>query len=164
MSEILGNFYCFFSSFFGNNLADYLWGYNCGSEDFSNSIIFNQIGLMTGGISFLFVMTYYYIINSPKFNRWWSWAIMMLLNSLLALFSGYYWVYSDLKSGNIGNCLMFTQSSEGEAMDSSILNSDCWGFGIANFIIAFVFFTIFSLLLNWKSRNCRYSPLIEFTK
>ena len=136
MSDFLGNFYCYFQSFFGNNLADYLWGYNCASEDFSNSIIFNQIGLMTSGISLSIVVIYYYIINSPKFNRWWSWSIMLLINSFIALVSGYYWVSSDLRNGNIGNCLMFTQSAEGEIIDTNIISSDCWGFGFANSIIA----------------------------
>ena len=163
MSDFFGEFYCTFQDFFGTALATYLWGYRCTTDDYSGSIIFNQIGLCNIGISLGIVILYYYIINSPKFNRWWSWTIMLSINAITSLFIGYYWVYNDAINGNIDDCLMFQRSEEGEIIATNILNSDCWGFGIANLLISIILFIVLSALLNWKSSSCRHSPFIELT-
>ena len=46
MEELLGNIYSLLDSFYGKPLSEYLWGYNCESQDYSGDLIYNQIGII----------------------------------------------------------------------------------------------------------------------
>jgi hypothetical protein len=82
--------------------------------------------------SILSVVIFYYIINHPRFNRWWSWFIVCGINAILNLIIG---------------------KNEGEySIENGI------AFGIANAIVASAFFIIFSFCLRWWSRNCSTCP------
>lgn len=158
MEEILGNIYCWFESLFGQYLADHLWGFD--GSGYSRANVFNYIGLISLAISLLLVLTYYYIINHPRFNRWWSWLIVLLINGIINLFIGYAWTVSDYLNGNIADTLMYTRDENGEIASNLIMTSDCWGFGIANFFVSTLFFIVLSFCLKWWSRNCKHSPCI----
>lgn len=158
MEEILGNIYCWFESLFGQNLADYLWGYNCNTQAFDSKIPFNIIGLITIAISFVSVSTYYYLINHPRFNRWWSWLSVLGFTCIVSWCLGFWWTYSDYQNGMIGDCLMYTRNSQGAIISDLISTSDCIGFGIANAAVTLILFIIISFLIRSKSRNSKYSP------
>lgn len=160
--EILGNIYSWFESFFGQNLAEYLWGYNCETQVYDNPNLFNSIGLITIGISFLFVLAYYYLplplFNHPRFNKWWNWLIILLFASVLNFFIAYAWTINDFLNGNIGDCLMYTRDEQGNIILQHIFESDCWLFGMSNFFVSTMFFIVWSFLFKWKSPNCKHSP------
>ncbi len=156
MGNVLGTIYCFFNSFFGVNLEAHLWGFD--GVNYSNSIAFNAIGIMAILTSLFMVITYYYIINHPRFYRWWSWLIVLIINGTVNLFIGYSWTINDLNNGVIADSLMFLRDVNGDIVSELIYSSDCWGFGISNFILATIFFVIFSFILKWWSSNCKYSP------
>ena len=46
MEELLGNIYSLLDSLYGKPLSEYLWGYNCESQDYSGDLIYNQIGIV----------------------------------------------------------------------------------------------------------------------
>jgi len=163
MEELIGNIYCWFESIFGQNLAEYLWGYNCQTEIYDGKNLFNSIGVITIGISFVLVLAYYYLplflFNHPRSNRWWNWLIILLIAGIFNFFVAYGWTINDFLNGNIGDCLMYQRNSNGEIISQLIYKKDCWLFGLSNFFISAMFFIAWSLIFKWWSRNCKYSPI-----
>jgi hypothetical protein len=159
MDEVLGNIYCWFESLFGEHLAEYLWGYNCDAQTYDRNL-FNQTGLITGAVSLFCVVLYYYFINHPRFNRWWSWFIVLAVSSAAGLFIAYGRTVSDFRDGNIGDCLMYVRDEEGNITSHLIFESDCWMFGVTNAIVSAMFFVAFSFMFKWWSSNCKHSPFL----
>lgn len=160
---LLGNMYCWFKSLYSDNLSLYLWGFNPVTQAYDLPIRYNSIGLYTLIISLVIVLLYYYVIDHPRFCKWWSWLIMAIINSLVCLFVGYYCVLSDANAGKIPDELMYVRDETGEVIQQLIyIPGDCWGFGLSNAIMAFLFFLILSFLLHWWSRTAKYSPFIKF--
>lgn len=154
--------YSWFRDFYGSYLYDYFKGWNCQTQDFSNPNQFFPIGLIALAISLVVVLFYYYGINHPRFNRWWSWLIMLFVTALTALFFGFGKAYSHLYGGQIGDCLLYIIGYDNNGQEISrtqqIFTSNCWGFGFANMIVAILFFIFFSFCFKWGSRNCKHSP------
>ncbi|MDR1897728.1 MAG: hypothetical protein LBR10_13150 [Prevotellaceae bacterium] len=160
MNEILGQIYCWFESLFSQNFAEYLWGYNCDTQQYDNPNMFNQVGLLSIVVSLICVLLYYYAINHPRFSRWWHWLIVLIASGAINLFIGYGWTISDFRNGVIGDCLMYVRNEQGDIVNQLIYETDCWMFGVTNFIVSSGFFIIFSFALRWGSSNCRYSPFV----
>ncbi len=153
MEELLGDIYCWFEGLYGVDLADHLWGYDCNTGDYTKQNLFNFIGFISIGITFGVALIYYYVIDHPRFARWWHWLIILLLNSTICLFYGASKCLSDMNNGYISQCLM----SDGDG-NQLITASNCWGFGFANFIVCAVLFFIFSYIIKWGSKNCKNTP------
>jgi hypothetical protein len=164
MEKILGNIYCWFESLFGQNLAEYLWGYNCDAQDYSGINLFNSIGLITIIFSLVFVLAYYYLplilLNHPRCNRWWNWLIILLISSAICGFIAYGWIINDLLNGTIGECLMYTKDNQGNILAQLINKSDCYLFGFTNFILSSIIFVLWSIIFKWWSPNCKHSPCL----
>jgi len=147
--------YRWFASLFGGDMADYLSGYVCPSEESEGGYLasnqFIMYGVIALGIAFVVMFFYYYIINHPRFNKWWSWLLMLLLVGLSNLFIGALITSDDLSVGNMGECLI-----NGE--NGGIYDSNCWMFGLADFWVSAIFFIIFSIGLKWWSTNCKRTP------
>ena len=110
------------------------------------------------GISFVVVMFYYYILNHPRFCKWWSWLITLGVNSLIALFVGYGVVVNKYVNGYIHDSLMFQRDEDGNILAVLIGDGHCWGFGVANIFVAMIFFVVLSFLLKWWSGNAKHVP------
>lgn len=156
--ELIGRIYCFFESLFGQQLGEYLWGYNCETDGYTNPALFPRIALWTLLISLVISVLYYYVINSSRFHRWWSWLIMLFSNSLLCFFFAYWWIMEDYRNGLIGDCLLYQRDDSGDIVDYYITDSSFWGFSLANAIISLTIFFMLSMILKWGSSNCRKSP------
>ncbi len=156
--EFIGRIYCFFESLFGQQLGEYLWGYNCETDDFTNPVLFPRIALWTLVISLLISVLYYYIIDSSRFHRWWSWLIVLFSNNLLCFFFAYWWIKEDYLNNLIGDCLLYLRDESGDIVEFYITDSNFWGFSLTNAIISLVVFFVLSMILKWKSTNCRKSP------
>jgi hypothetical protein len=147
--------YRWFGSFFGGDMADYLSGYVCPSDVTDGGYLgeneFLMYGFIALGIAFAVMFIYYYAVNHPRFNRWWSWAIMLLFVGFANLFIGAFGTLGDLWAGNIEDCLV-------NGSNGGIGTATCWLFGLANLVISMVFFIILSFVFKWGSRNCKYSP------
>lgn len=160
---LLGNMYCWFKSFYSENLSLYLWGFNPTTGTYDLTLRYNSIGIYTLVISLIIMFLYYYVINHPRFCKWWSWLIMAGINSVIALFVGYYCVLSDEQAGKIPDKLMYLRDDSGQVVQQLIfIPEDCWGFGLSNMIMAFIFFLVFSFLFHWWSSVAKYSPFIKF--
>jgi len=110
-------------------------------------------------LSFTMVFIFYYIINHPRFNRWWSWLIMLLINAGLNFLYAWLITLSDLSNNFISDDLMYVRDvSTNEIITQKIIESNCIYFGITNAIIASVFFILFSFAFRWWSKNCSTCP------
>lgn len=167
ISKLLGDIYCWFESLFGQNLAEYLWGYNCETGDFSNPNLFNAIGLITIVLTLLFVLAYYYLplwgFNHPRTNRLRNWLIIFLISGMFNLLFAYLWTENDLLNGNIGECLMYAKDENGNVMQL-ISKNNLFLFGLSNFFVSSIFFIIFTYIFKWWSPNCRYSHILSIFK
>ena len=147
--------YRWFAALFGGDMADYLSGYVCPSKETEGGYIgsnqFVMYGFIALGIALAVMLIYYYVINHPRFNKWWSWLLMLVFVGLSNLFIGSIMTLNDLNAGNIGDCLI-----NGE--NGGIFNSNCWMFGLANFFVSAIFFIVFSIGLKWWSTNCKRTP------
>lgn len=147
--------YRWFVSLFGADMADFLSGYVCPTDIFDGGFDgkngFVMYGFIAMGIALALVILYYYVIDHPSFNRWWSWGIMLLTVGFANMFIGATMTLTDLNAGNIGDCLRYGSNGGVDPLT-------CWMFGLANFIVSVIFFIIFSLALKWWSRNANYSP------
>lgn len=83
---------------------------------------------------------------------------MLILNGAINLFIGYGMTYSDLLNGVISDDLLHVRDESGSAVEQLISQSNCWGFGIVNFIVSALFFLLVSFMLKWKSTACKHSP------
>lgn len=154
----LGNIYCLFEFLFGEYLAEHLWGYNCETQDYDSKIPFNSVGLTSIFVVLSSVLIFYYIINHPRFNRSWSWLIALGVTCVINWGIGFWWTYSDFQNGLIGDCLMYERNSDGAIISDLITKSDCVWFGFANAAFSVLFFSLFSLIIKWWSRNSKNSP------
>ena len=65
--DFIGRIYCFLESLFGEQLGEYLWGYNCETDDYTNPLLFPRIALWTLAISLLIGVLYYCLLyTSPS--------------------------------------------------------------------------------------------------
>lgn len=160
MDKILGDIYCWFQSLFGSNLAEHLWGWDGVAQDYSKQNQFNTIGLIGIAVSAFIVIFYYYILNHPRFSKWWSWLIMLGFTGVINLFIGYGITYSDVLNGTISDDLMYVRDKQGEIVDTLITVSNCWGFGVANMFVSILFFIVLSFGMKWWSTNCKRSPFL----
>lgn len=156
--DFIGRIYCFFEPLFGQQLGEYLWGYNCETENFTDPVLFPRIALWILLISLLISGQYYYIINSARFHRWWSWLIMVFSNSLICFFFAYWWIKEDYLNNLIGDCLLYQRNASGDIIGYYITDSSFWGFSLVNAIISLAVFFLLSMILKWGSTNCRKSP------
>jgi hypothetical protein len=147
--------YRWFAALFGNDMADFLSGYVCPSEETEGGYLASNQFLMYGfialGIALAVMLIYYYVINHPRFNRWWSWLLMLLVVGLANFFIGAGMTLGDLSAGNIGDCLI-----NGE--NGGIYGTNCWMFGLADFFVSAIFFIILSVAFKWWSINCKRTP------
>lgn len=158
MENFFGQIYCWFQSFFGQDLSYYLWGYDPLTMAYSNPNMYNLIGLVTLIISIIIVVVYYYIFAHPRYCRWWSWLITLGINGVIALFVGYGIVMNKYVNGYIHDSLMYQRDTEGNILSVLIGESNCWGFGVANAFVSIMFFIVLTFLLKWWSKQAKHVP------
>lgn len=157
MDNLLGNIYCLFESLFGQSLAEHLWGYNCSTQIYDNPNIFNRTGIFCIVTVLVINLIYYYIFNPVRLKHMW-WSITLLFAGFINLFIGYGIAVTDLNDRKIGDCLMYQLDTEGNVVATLIDSSNCWMFGISNFIIACILFFLLSFLSKWGSKGNKYIP------
>lgn len=153
--------YRLFNSLYGENLHDYLAGYDCASKDYIYQSMFTPIGIIALIIAVVFFVMYYYIINSSKWNKWWHWIIIVLIVGVINFIVGYIWTSDELPEILKQECLSYYVDENNGSIDKSILminEINFWMFGLANFFVSSIFFIILSFLGKWGSSACRRTP------
>jgi len=160
MADFFGQIYSWFQSFYGQDLSYFLWGYDPVTGAYTNPNIYNHVGLITLVVSLTLVVVFYYIINHPRYCKWWSWLITLALDMIIGLFIGYGIVVSKYKNGFIPQQLMCQFDEEGNITAYLIGDLNCWGFGIANLFVGGIIFVLLSLFLKWWSSNAKHVPFL----
>lgn len=156
--DFIGKFYCFFEGFFGEKLGEYLWGYDPVAGDYTNSCLFPQVALWTLLFSLLIAVLYYYVLDHPNFSRWWHWLIMLVVNAVINLFYGFWYVYDDFQAGLIPESLINEMDEDGNILTYYITDGSLWGFGFANALISIILFFVVSVCIKWGAKSTKYSP------
>lgn len=93
---------------------------------------------------------YYYIINHPRWNRWWHWMIFNVVTSLFNFGIGW-----GISRGNLYD-LYHAQN-----MDLPYYSmTEFFPFASICFGWTFVMFFIFSMIIKWGSSQCKHSPIL----
>ena len=135
-------------------------------EDISNddgdlllSSLFPTIGITTALISFAVAIAFYiWPIDHPRFKAWWAWLIMLLTNAVINFGLSFAFIHHRIKD--------ITLEQTGEALEKfskddvtiSLPFSQWMDFAFSNLFVSIMFFIVASLILNWFSTNCRFSP------
>ena len=142
----------FFSIFYQNNLYGqdlfyHLKGWN-GFEFVAENNQFPLIWLITFGAAAVFFVLYYYILNHPRFNRFWHWLITFAILAVVIFFYSRSLVMSDLLGASA------------HPIDPSlnIAANNATMFGVYNGVLAGVFFFVLSIIGRFGSKNAKNSP------
>lgn len=154
MRDIFAPLYELLRDLYGQFLAYHLYGYDC-QFNIVNQSLYVIIGTMMILISFAICTIFYYAINHPRFNRWYHWLILLLINAGINFYIAYDITNSNLEQGKI--CAAFVTDPQTNAVQIDAVN--CMGFGYDNAIIATLFFVIFSFSIRWWSKNCSTCPI-----
>ena len=156
LNNLFAAIYELLIGFYGDNLALHMYGdYPCPTDGFSNQSLYVPIGLFMILSSLVIAGIFYYAINHPRFNRWWHWLIILLLNSGINFLLGFYRTFIDLTSDSI--CPDLVKDSESGFQYITTFN--CIGFGFVNSVIALFAFILFSFIIRWWSINCSTCPI-----
>lgn len=153
IGDIFGNCYDWLKWIYGIPLNEYLWGYNCDTEEFTNPNLYIIFMIVTLVLAFL-ICLYYYFGLKPVRNQRRSWFFCLI--GAIAFNFGWatYKTWKDLSDGLIGNCLVY----QSDGVTAQITSTNCWLFGVANGLIMIIVFTLFSLLLKRFSKTGKHYP------
>ena len=153
MEEILGNIYSLLESFYGKPLSEYLWGYNCSTQDYDLDLLYNQYGMIAIISALIIPPIYYYIWNPVRNQQMKYWGLMIvtgLANSIIA----YCILTSDLDNGLIGDCLLYDNQGNQVIDTTNIIM-----FGVVNFIFTAILFIVTSIgFFKWGSKAVKHYP------
>lgn len=153
MEEILGKFYCILESFYGKPLSEYLWGYNCSSQDYDLDLLYNQFGMIAIITALVIPPIYYYLWNPVRHQQLKYWGLMIIVALINAIIA-YSMLTSDLDNGLIGDCLLYDDQGNQIIDTINILM-----FGVVDFIFVCILFFITSILLfKWGSKAVKHYP------
>lgn len=150
--------YGLFESWFGSGLNKYLAGYDCLNQVTNpQDNLYTPMGVWILIITFASAFVYYYVINHPRFNRWWSWMIVLLFSSIVSFLLSFLYINAKYTNGDIQSCLITSDTGSTLIDISNIIT-----FGLTNAVVSAIFFIIISLCIKWFSSNAKYSPFIKF--
>ncbi len=153
MEEILGNIYSLLKSLYGQPLSEYLWGYNCESQDYSGELIYNQVGTIAILFAIIVPPIYYYLWNPVRKQQLKYWGLMVI-TAITNLLIAYFMISSDLESGLIGDCLLYDDKGTQIIDSTNILM-----FGLVNALFTALLFFILSIILyKWGSKTVKHYP------
>lgn len=155
MNEFFTSIYSWFcdSSMTVFKIMDAVWG---DDEELLLSSSFPTIGITAAIISIVVAVAFYiWPINHPRFKAWWAWLIMLLTNALVNFGLAYAFIQhriSDIEKS--GDALeLFTDEET-----LSIPFGQWFDLALSNACVSIMFFIVASLIFNWFSTNCRFSP------
>ncbi len=113
------------------------------SNEMYNQGLYLPASLLVTCMAWGATATYYYLINSVNFSRWYHWLIMLIATSVLTTVCVHTYTDSALAEEGLSFSHQLTTFSEVCAITNM------------------VFFIIASFSLRWWSSNCRHTPIPE---
>lgn len=102
---------------------------------------------ITGIVSLLFVVLYYYVIDRPKTAKLTIWLLFLFIVSIMSSFLAYMVARNTIIDDYLSISLSVPDYSQ-----------DLIYFSLINFLFAALFFLVWSSLLKWKSSNSSHIP------
>lgn len=153
MEEILGNIYSLLESFYGKPLSEYLWGYNCNTQNYDSDLLYNQFGMIAIISAIIIPPIYYYVWNPVRHQQLKYWGLMFVI-SLINFVIAYYMLTEDLDNGLIGDCLLYDNQGN-QVIDTMNIVM----FGVVDFFFtAMLFFALSVLTFKWGSKAVKHYP------
>lgn len=144
----------FFSFFYrlnvyGQDLFYHLKGWDNGLQDFvAENNQFPTIWLVTFlSAAFVFAV-FYYILNHPRFNKFWHWLITLAVLAIGIFIWSRGLVIADISG--------ISEHPIDSALNISKDNAMMFGF--YNAALSAVFFLLFSIIGRFLSKNCKNTP------
>jgi hypothetical protein len=121
--------------------------------DFSNDMYSEGFYIPIGMVMFASIIVigilYYYVINHPRWNRWFWWLsiglILAIVNSIVA------WIMADS---------MLVKFYEQAEMIMPYGMAEFLPFCVMAGCLTLFFYFVFSFIIKWWSRNCKHSPFL----
>ena len=134
-----------------------------GSDEFLLSSAYPTIGITTLAISLIIAFAFYiWPGNHPRFKAWWAWLLTLAINAGINF--GVALAYLKYRIGTINEDDTLLEAMKGytpynnETNSIDLSTSTFIDFGIINICVSVLCFIFCSLLLNWFSSTCRFSP------
>ncbi len=134
-----------FIGVYGDYLGQHLYGFD--GEGFNDPSLYIPCGFITYFTPLALVLLFYYLINSPRFNRWYHWLIFLALSAIICFAVSYGWVYADYDQGYMA-----------ESIAQYIEPGQLIAFGMVNALYGIILFVLFSFILRNWSANCSTTP------
>ena len=152
MEVTLGKIYSIIESFYGKPLSEYLWGYNCSTQDYDLDLLYNQFGLIAIISAVIIPPIYYYAWNPVRHQQLKYWGLMVvtgLINALIA----YCMLTRDLDNGSVGDCLLYDDQGN-QVIDTMNIVM----FGVVDFIFTAILYFATSMGYKWGSKAVKHYP------
>lgn len=117
------------------------------SDDVYAQDLYSSLGLCNLFISLFLVILFYFIINRPRFSKWYHWLFVLLVNFIINF------LISFIVPQNIFDVLGIYY----ETLSYVI-------FGLKSGVIASVFFIIWTYVFKWWYGNAKGTPKLFFGK
>jgi hypothetical protein len=118
--------------------------------DFSDVMFDNNLYMPAGLVlvisSLVGMFIYYYVINSTLWDKWHQWLVSVAIIGVINAVYAYWAVISKLE-------VVYAEMGEGVPF-----TTEFFSFSMVNFLWTLILCFVFSLLLKWKSVNCRKTP------
>lgn len=132
-------------------------------DDLVLSSSFPTIGITAAVIAIAIAVAFYiWPINHPRFKAWWAWLIMLLTNALINFGLAFAFIQhriSDCEGDSEAFYIacQWLNIEDPETL-SSKLSGQWFDLALSNAFVSMMFFAVASLIFNWFSTNCRFSP------
>ena len=151
MEVILGKIYSIFESFYGKPLSEYLWGYNCSTQDYDLNLLYNQFGMIAIISAFIIPPIYYYLWNPVRHQKHKYWGLL-IITGLVNFAIVYFMLTNDLENGLIDDCLLYDIQGNQVIDTMNIIM-----FGVIDFIFtAILFFFTSMAFFKWRSKAVKH--------
>lgn len=152
MEEIFGKTYSLLESLYGKPLSEYMWGYDCSTQEYDLDLLYNQFAMIAILSAVIIPPVYYYVWNPVRRQQLKYWGLMVatgLVNFVIAFFM----LKKDLDNGLIGDCLLYDEQGN-QVIDTMNIVM----FGVVDFLFAAILFFLFSMVIKWRSKAVRHYP------
>ena len=111
------------------------------NDQLYNLSVYPMVGIIVAGLAWGGAAVYYYAINSVNFDRWYHWAGVLAIVTLLAPIVCYFFINGVLRDNGL--------DYGGESVQ----------FVMQLFIMTALLFVVASFSMRWWSTNCRHTPI-----